>query len=70
MVDGMNSDIRLSVSFWDHWKTVVLKEDLGYQGVESLQRLWCFSETILKPHSQNFKTLSIVQCELEGNHER
>ncbi len=44
----MNSDIRLSVSFWDHWKTVVLKEDLGYQGVESLQRLWCFS-AINKP---------------------
>lgn len=44
----MNSDIRLSVSFWDHWKTIVLKEDLGYQAVESLQRLWCFS-AINKP---------------------
>src|SRR5574343_1663656 len=46
-VAGMK-DIRLSTSFWDHWKTVVLKAELGYSAIESLQRLWCFS-AINKP---------------------
>jgi hypothetical protein len=41
-------DIRLSTSFWDHWKTVVLKADIGYPAIESLQRLWCFA-AINKP---------------------
>jgi hypothetical protein len=41
-------DIRLSTSFWDHWKTVILKSELGYPAVESLQRLWCFA-AINKP---------------------
>jgi len=44
----MNKDIRLSVSFWDHWKTIILKSDLGYAAIESLQRLWCFA-AINKP---------------------
>lgn len=35
-------DIRLAISFWDHPKTIKLKRRLGYEGVESLQRLWCF----------------------------
>ena len=39
----MNKDIRLNVSFWDHWKTVTLKAELGLEAIESLQRLWCFA---------------------------
>ena len=39
----MNKDIRLSTLFWDHWKVVVLKTDLGLEAIESLQRLWCFT---------------------------
>jgi len=42
-------DIRLCTSFWDHWKTVVLKSELGYPAIESLQRLWCFA-AINKPN--------------------
>lgn len=41
-------DIRISICFWDHWKTVTLKADLGVEAVESLQRLWCFA-AINKP---------------------
>lgn len=36
-------DIRLNISFWDHWKTISLKERLGLEAIESLQRLWCFA---------------------------
>jgi hypothetical protein len=39
----VNKDIRLNVSFWDHWKTVTLKAELGLEAIESLQRLWCFA---------------------------
>jgi uncharacterized phage protein (TIGR02220 family) len=39
----MNRDIRLSVGFWDHWKTIKLKRILGYEGIESLLRLWEFA---------------------------
>ncbi len=41
-------DIRISICFWDHWKTVTLKAYLGVEAVESLQRLWCFA-AINKP---------------------
>lgn len=36
-------DIRLSLGFWDHWKTVTLEAELGLQAVKALQRLWCFT---------------------------
>lgn len=36
-------DVRINVGFWDHWKTISLKAALGLEGVESLQRLWCFA---------------------------
>ena len=39
----MSKDIRLAVSFWDHWKTIVLRSELGYPAIESLQRIWCFA---------------------------
>jgi len=41
-------DIRLNVNFWDHWKTISLKDQLGLEACESLQRLWCFA-AINKP---------------------
>lgn len=39
----MNEDIRISVDFLDHHKTMRLKKTLGYQGVESLMRLWFYA---------------------------
>jgi hypothetical protein len=36
-------DIRLSLGFWDHWKTVTLEAELGFEAVKSLQILWCFA---------------------------
>jgi len=36
----MNSDIRVSVSFLDHPKTIKLRRRLGWEGFESLLRLW------------------------------
>lgn len=39
----MNDDIRLNVAFWDHPKTIKLISALGREGVEALQRLWCFA---------------------------
>ena len=39
----MNTDIRLSVFFLDHPKTVKLKRRLGLDGVESLIRLWTWT---------------------------
>lgn len=39
----MNSDIRLSVGFWEHPKTVKLTRRLGLEGVRSLQILWLWA---------------------------
>lgn len=39
----MNSDIRLSVGFWEHPKTVKLTRRLGLDGVRSLQILWLWA---------------------------
>jgi len=39
----MNTDIRLSVLFLDHPKTIKLRRRLGFAGVESLIRLWCWT---------------------------
>ena len=36
----MSLDIRLSVEFWDHPKTVKLERRLGFEGVKSLLVLW------------------------------
>ena len=36
-------DIRLSLGFWDHWKTATLEAELGFGAVKSLQILWCFA---------------------------
>lgn len=36
----MNKDIRLSVGFWEHPKTIKLERKLGLEGVRSLQILW------------------------------
>lgn len=38
----MNTDIRLSVGFWEHPKTFRLIKRLGLKGVRSLQKLWCW----------------------------
>ena len=39
----MNSDIRLSIGFLDHPKTVKLQRQLGEAGVLSLLRLWLWA---------------------------
>ena len=39
----MNKDIRLSIGFLDHPKSIKLKRKLGPDGLESLIRLWFFS---------------------------
>ena len=39
----MNTDIRLSVDFWDHPKTVKLERALSLQGVKALQVLWLWA---------------------------
>ena len=39
----MNSDIRVSVNFLDHPKTVKLERRLGFDGVKALIRLWTWS---------------------------
>lgn len=39
----MNADIRLSVDFFDHPKTLKLERRLGSAGVIALVRLWCFA---------------------------
>lgn len=39
----MNSDIRLSVGFFDHPKTIKLERQLGLEGVVALMRLWLWA---------------------------
>ena len=39
----MNTDIRLSVEFWDHHKTVKLERRLGLEGIKSLLILWAWA---------------------------
>nr|WP_321399380.1 hypothetical protein [uncultured Desulfobacter sp.] len=39
----MNKDIRLALGFLDHPKTIKLKRKLGFDGIESLLRLWFFA---------------------------
>lgn len=39
----MNKDIRLSIGFMDHPKTLKLERRLGFQGVKCLIRLWDFA---------------------------
>ena len=39
----MNTDIRLSIDFWDHPKTVKLERRLGLEAVKSLQILWLWA---------------------------
>lgn len=39
----MNSDIRLSIGFLDHPKTIKLERKLGLEGVMSLLRLWLWT---------------------------
>ena len=39
----MNKDFRLSVSFLEHWKTIILQEELGSDAVLCLLKLWAFT---------------------------
>lgn len=39
----MNEDIRISLDFWDHHKTIRLKKKIGYEGIEALTRLWFYA---------------------------
>ena len=43
MGEGMNTDIRLSVGFWQHPKTKKTVRRLGLEGIRSLQVLWLWS---------------------------
>lgn len=44
----MNKDIRLSVSFFEHKKTIKLQRRLGDSGIIALQKLWIYT-AINKP---------------------
>ena len=39
----MNTDIRISVEFWDHPKTVKLERRLGLEAIKHLQILWVWT---------------------------
>ena len=39
----MNSDIRLSIGFFDHPKIIKLERQLGLEGVIALMRLWLWA---------------------------
>jgi len=39
----LNRDIRVTIGFLDHPKTVKLKRRLGFEGIEALLRLWMFA---------------------------
>jgi len=39
----MNQDIRISLDFWDHHKTIHLKRKLGYEGIEAITRIWFYA---------------------------
>ena len=39
----MNSDIRLSIGFFDHPKIIKLERQLGLEGVVALMRLWLWA---------------------------
>jgi hypothetical protein len=39
----MNTDIRISVNFWKHLKTVKLERRLGLEGVKALTLLWMWT---------------------------
>jgi hypothetical protein len=39
----MTTDIRISVEFWDHPKTIKLEKHLGLEAVKSLQILWIWA---------------------------
>ena len=39
----MNQDIRVSLDFWDHHKTIHLKRALGYEGIEAITRIWFYA---------------------------
>jgi len=39
----MNADIRISVGFPNHPKTVKLDRRLGFQGIRSLRALWTWA---------------------------
>ena len=39
----MNTDFRVHVDFFDHFKTIKLERQLGYESVISLMRLWAWA---------------------------
>lgn len=39
----MNTDFRVAVDFFDHFKTIKLERQLGPEGVIALMRLWAWS---------------------------
>lgn len=54
----MNNDIRLSVEFFDHPKTVKLQRRLGVGAVICLQRLWIWTA-----QNRSNGVLSGIDCE-------
>lgn len=64
----MNEDIRVSLDFWDHHKTVRLKMKLGYEGIEALQRLWFYTAKFRPDgHLTNMDEIDIsIACKWKG----
>ncbi|MFW9872558.1 MAG: hypothetical protein ACFFG0_05595, partial [Candidatus Thorarchaeota archaeon] len=68
----MNQDFRVSTDFWDHHKTVRLKKELGYAGIEALQRLWSYTAKF-RPNGYltNMDNIDIaIACKWEGDADR
>jgi len=58
----MNKDIRISIGFLDHPKTIKLKRILGSESIECLLRLWSFAAQY-KP-SGKFNSLTEEDLEI------
>lgn len=65
----MNSDIRLAVGFLDHPKTIKLRRKLGWEGFESLLRLWCWSAQYRPDGVFNDMTEEDIEIAAQWNNE-
>ena len=68
-IAGMNSDIRLAVGFLDHPKTIKLRRKLGWEGFESLLRLWCWSAQYRPDGVFNDMTEEDIEIAAQWNNE-
>ena len=65
----MNTDIRLSVNFWQNYKTKKLERRLGLAGVKSLQILWLWAAANRPSGVLSSMTGEDIECVAEWNGE-